>query len=251
MENRPRKRSFLFFSGHYHMWFLSLIVGLYFVSPLLRCVVGNAQVLKYYLLCFAALDFAIPWLMDCLLLVRIPHTVDALTAIRLAYDRLLGYLPSENVFYFVLGSYLASKEIPKKNRLILYIMGVIGYIGTILLTRRQSLLNESLDLTFLRNGSVNVFLMSVAVFVFGKYGMSRRNPGEGLRRAVVYVSQCCFGMYLVHALIIEALNEKFGLNTLTFRPLIAALLILAITFIGSLIISAILNRIPILKKYIV
>ena len=72
---------------------------------------------------------------------------------------------------------------------------------------------------------MNVFLMSAAVFVFG--------------------------MYLVHALIIEALNEKFGLNTLTFQPLIAALLILAITFIGSLIISAILNRIPILKKYIV
>lgn len=56
---------------------------------------------------------------------------------------------------------------------------------------------------------------------------------------------------MVHALIIEALNEKFGLNTLTFQPLIAALLILAITFIGSFIISAILNRIPILKKYIV
>ena len=189
--------------------------------------------------------------MDCLLLVRIPHTVDALTAIRLAYDRLIGYLPSENVFYFVLGSYLASKEIPKKNRVMLYIAGVIGYIGTVLLTRRQSLLNAFLDLTFLRNGSVNVFLMSAAVFVFGKYGMSRRNPGEGLRRAVVYVSQCCFGMYLVHALIIEALNETFGLNTLTFQPLIAALLILAITFIGSFIISAILNRIPILKKYIV
>lgn len=251
-NGEPAKEAFLsIFSGHYHMWFLFLIVGLYFVSPLLRCVVGNAQVLKYYLLCFAALDFAIPWLMDCLLLVRIPHTVDALTAIRLAYDRLIGYLPSENVFYFVLGSYLASKEIPKKNRVMLYIAGVIGYIGTVLLTRRQSLLNAFLDLTFLRNGSVNVFLMSAAVFVFGKYGMSRRNPGEGLRRAVVYVSQCCFGMYLVHALIIEALNEKFGLNTLTFQPLIAALLILAITFIGSLIISAILNRIPILKKYIV
>ena len=98
---------------------------------------------------------------------------------------------------------------------------------------------------------MNAFLMSVAVFVFGKYGMSRRNPEGGLRRAVVYMSQCCFGMYLVHALIIEVLNEKFGLNTLTFQPLIAALLILAITFIGSFIISAILNRIPILKKYIV
>lgn len=115
-NGEPAKEAFLsIFPGHYHMWFLFLIVGLYFVSPLLRCVVGNAQVLKYYLLCFAALDFAIPWLMDCLLLVRIPHTVDALTAIRLAYDRLLGYLPSENVFYFVLGSYLASKEIPKKK----------------------------------------------------------------------------------------------------------------------------------------
>ncbi len=52
-------------------------------------------------------------------------------------------------------------------------------------------------------------------------------------------------------MIIEVLDEIFGLNTLTFQPLIAALLILTITFIGSFIISAILNRIPILKKYIV
>ena len=54
-NGKPAKEAFLsIFSGHYHMWFLFLIVGLYFVLPLLRCVVGNAQVLKYYLLCFAA-----------------------------------------------------------------------------------------------------------------------------------------------------------------------------------------------------
>lgn len=252
LNGKPAKEALLsVFCGHYHMWFLFLIVGLYLISPLLKCIVENECVLKYYLLCFCALNFVIPWLLDCLALIRIPRTVDAIMAVRLAFDRLLDYLPSEGVFYFVLGACLASKEISKRIRRGLYAIGVIGYIGTVLLTREQSLLKSCLDLTFLENSSVNVFAMSVAAFVFGKYGMSKLNPGKRLRSVVTCMSKCCFGMYLVHALIIEVLNENFGLNTLTFQPIFSTLLILAITFCGSFMISCLLNHVPILKKYIV
>lgn len=149
LNGKPAKEALLsVFYGHYHMWFLFLIVGLYLISPLLKCIVENECVLKYYLLCFCALNFVIPWLLDCLTLVRIPRTVDAIMAVRLAFDRLLDYLPSEGVFYFVLGACLASKEISKRIRRVLYAIGVIGYIGTVLLTREQSLLKSCLDLTF-------------------------------------------------------------------------------------------------------
>lgn len=239
------------FSGHYHMWFLFLIAGLYLVSPLLKCIVENEYVLKYYLVCFCVLDFAIPCLLDCLALIRIPHTADTIMAAQLAFSRLLDYLPAESVFYFVLGSCLASKEIPKPVRLALYAIGTAGYISAVLLTREQSHLSACVDLTFLKNSSVNVLAMSVAVFVFGKYGMSKLNPEKRLRDFVTHMSQCCFGMYLVHALIIEILNERFGLNTLTFQPMLSVLLIFAITFFGSFVISYALNQVPILKNYIV
>ncbi|MBQ7215854.1 MAG: hypothetical protein IJS39_07695 [Synergistaceae bacterium] len=56
-------------------------------------------------------------------------------------------------------------------------------------------------------------------------------------------------MYLIHALILEML-KKYRLYTLTFSPILSVPVISVIVFIISLMISAVLNHIPVLKKYI-
>ena len=38
----------LFFSGHYHMWFLFMIVGLYLIVPFLRAIVQDEKLLRYF-----------------------------------------------------------------------------------------------------------------------------------------------------------------------------------------------------------
>ena len=47
------------------------------------------------------------------------------------------------------------------------------------------------------------------------------------------------------------LDKKFGLNTMSFHPVLSVLCISAIVFVVSYAISAVLNNIPFLKKYIV
>ncbi|MBQ7581070.1 MAG: hypothetical protein IJU39_07175 [Clostridia bacterium] len=47
------------------------------------------------------------------------------------------------------------------------------------------------------------------------------------------------------------MDKKFGLNTMSFHPVLSVLCISAIVFVVSYAISAVLNNIPFLKKYIV
>lgn len=52
----------LFFSGHYHMWFLFMIVGLYLIVPLLRPIAQNETLLRYFLLLALVFNFLLPQL---------------------------------------------------------------------------------------------------------------------------------------------------------------------------------------------
>ena len=65
------------------------------------------------------------------------------------------------------------------------------------------------------------------------------------------LSKYSFGAYLVHALVIEQLNYRAGINSLSFNSGFSVVCIGIIVFIISFMISAILNNIPIIKKYMV
>ena len=65
------------------------------------------------------------------------------------------------------------------------------------------------------------------------------------------LSKYCFGAYLVHALVLERLNDQMGLNSLSFHPVFSIICITVIVFTISFAISAVLNCIPVIKKYMV
>ena len=89
---------------------------------------------------------------------------------------------------------------------------------------------------------------AIAVFTFFKY---KDYNNKRVNDFVKVLSKYSFGAYLVHALIIEQLDVRFGLNTLSFNPILAELTIGIIVFLVSFVISGILNKIPVLNKYIV
>lgn len=85
---------------------------------------------------------------------------------------------------------------------------------------------------------------AAAVFVFFR---ERLNFPVRFMRAL---SQYSFGAYLAHPAVIEFLAE-LGLDSLTFSPAASIPVIAVIVFVISFGISAVLNHIPVLKKYIV
>ena len=95
---------------------------------------------------------------------------------------------------------------------------------------------------------INVLLESIGMFVLIKNIKFDINPKY--TNMIRLLSKYSFGVYLVHDLILTEL-VKNGLTTLTFNPIISVPCIVLIVYIMSLIISIILNKIPILNKLIV
>ena len=48
-------------NGEYHMWFIFMIIGLYMLSPIIREIVKNKKIMKYFLLLAFIFTFFIPF----------------------------------------------------------------------------------------------------------------------------------------------------------------------------------------------
>ena len=128
----------------------------------------------------------------------------------------------------------------------LYAAGCLSCLMTIWLTRWHSAALQATSSVFTSGASLGVLTMTAALFVFFK--ALRLTPGAKAQRALLLVSKCTFGVYLVHALVLERLDIAY--------PVAAGALLLSIVgvsllvFLASLSISVAMSRIPGLKKVI-
>ena len=155
----------------------------------------------------------------------------------------LGY-----TIYFVLGYYLESINLSKRQRGIIYLLGVIGFTSTIVLSAITSIKWHTPNEYYYGYFTINVLLESIAVYVWFKNNVKRYRYFENI---IVLLSKYSYGAYLIHILILDQLEEIFGLNTLTFNPVFSVPIIGVIVFVVSFVGSAIFNNLPILKKYVV
>lgn len=232
--------------GHYHMWFLYMIAGLYLVMPLLREIARSERLTRYFLL------------LSLVFTVLIPQSagVAALFSLRLAEliqtwaGKMHLFLPLGYTGYFLLGYCLSRKEIPARLEKTIYLLGLLGFGVTALGTAGASLWMGWGDKTFYDPLSLNVLLESAAVFVFFMKRFPNGRVPEGARERIRRLDEYSFGAYLVHPLLL-ALLERAGLEAMTFfAPLSVPLLGLTV-FAASYILSALLCRVPVLSRYIV
>ena len=127
-----------FISGAVHLWFLPMIIALYMCIPLIKQLTKNDNLIKYFLLlsfifCFikTQTELVVTNLLSGSVLT-IFENVNTLFK-NFNINLVLGYTS-----YFILGFYLNKTEINKKKRTLIYILGVIGLISTILLNLAAS-----------------------------------------------------------------------------------------------------------------
>ena len=236
-----------FISGAVHLWFLPMIIGLYMCIPLIKQLTKNDSLIKYFLL----LSFVFCFIKTQTELVvtnllsgsvqTIFENVDILFK-NFNINLILGYTS-----YFILGFYLNKTEINKKTRGLIYILGVIGLILTILLNLSASKNAEKSTETFFSASSVNVLLMTIAVFVWFKYNAK---GNDKLNKIIVKLSKYSFGAFLVHIFILKVLHT-FGIQSTSFHLVLSVPSITIFTAITSYLISLVLNKIPVIKKCIV
>ena len=103
---------------------------------------------------------------------------------------------------FILGYYLSYCNITKKAETVIYILGVLSLIFTIVVNGVMSVRNNQsyeplYDLT-----NINILLTAMAVFVYTRLHVSKVEFSERSQKLILLLSECSFGVYFVHRLIV-------------------------------------------------
>ena len=238
----PDEMLLMFLAGNVytHLWFIYTIIGLYLVTPILRVFVRAAQKtdLQYFLWLWFVFSFGSPFLPD---IFRFWQGIPTFVA--------TGY-----VGYFVLGFYLHNSR--KRHKLGKYVRRIvlitsITIFGTAILSMRSGKFDENLY-NFL---GPNVILASFYSFEWFRNidweSLFQRRPFLG--RAVSALSACSFGIYLVHYIVLEKVNNtRFGIGVLRdhFQALYFLPLSTTLSFLISFAIILAMKKIPIVKAIV-
>lgn len=228
-------------AGHYHMWFLFMILGLYLITPFLRRIVASRRLTEYFLLLALIFNFAIPQSLSLAALLN-PALAEAAGAIvnKIYFHFALGFAG-----FYVLGYALSRAELSRGLRWALGALSLAGFAVTVGLTTLLSWRQGAADERVLTYFSLNALLESVGVFLLFRYcsGWTGR-LGERGRRVLRALSEGSFGAYLIHPLVLEFLDGALGLRALSFAPALSVPAITLLVFAVSYALTFALRRIP-------
>ena len=234
-------------TGHYHLWFLYMIVGLYLLIPLLRPIVKSESLTRYFLLLALIFTFLLPQLALFTSFV----SYEASTVIRTVIMYSYCFFPLGFTVYFVGGYYLSRRSFSHREEIVLYCVGVAALLFSIIAPAALSRAQGAANPTFYSYNDLNVLCTSVPIFVFAKQHLDFPAHGRsGRTRLLRKMSKYSFGVYLVHPMVIELL-QHFGIDTFSCNAFLSVPLLAIFVFTASTAISALLNRIPIINKYFV
>ncbi|MFZ6009288.1 MAG: acyltransferase, partial [Bacteroidota bacterium] len=188
----------LFFNDlSYHLYFISIILGLYLITPFIRAMVKNIS--RHQL--------------EILLLVCI-----GLISLKQFYPNVLfvsHFQIGSSLMYFLLGYYLHTYELTRRKRIVIYILGGIGALamtfGNYVLEYKSGSHHDQL---FLYDG-IFVVLLSTWVFMLFRYGFKHATTIGVVKKFILRLSSYSYGVYIAHPLVISFLWYS-GVSFFTF-----------------------------------
>lgn len=229
--------------GPFHFWFLKLMIGLYIVVPILRAVVKDKKLERYFLCVAILTTFIIPMLFPILGY----FSEDAKDFVTSYFSSLELNIVSGYVGLFVLGHYLSKYRVASSIKKFLYPMGILSLIAVCLITYFASY-NLGEVYVQLYDG-LNIFTLfeATAVFVFIK----SINFSTRYYPLLIRVSKTSLGIYLLHILILHIAKDYFGVDSSFFNPAFFIPIYSLFIFMFSFVIVSFFLRIPVLKKCLI
>lgn len=235
---------FLFKDVYFHLWFVPMILGLYFLVPTFRVFLKAAKRIDIeYFLMF--------WFYVSIIQVNFGQFFLVKYIGWLAY---IGYL--------VMGYYLRTYDI--KNKKLLYWTGIVSYLITVIGTWYTSLYfhgftNDNAVLYMYL--SPNVIFMGCALFVYLRNydWQSFINRYPNFNRFIQWFAGLSFGVYLVHALLLDVFKNGYlfdiTISSTKFfnipgHPIWCVPMYVIITTSLSIAIIWILSKVPYLGKLV-
>lgn len=220
-------------NGHYHMWYLYMIIGLYLITPFLREFVKkeNKRLVLLFITIALVSQFTLPLLNG---LTLICGTFTHLTKFIEKFN--LGFFGGFTAYYLV-GWYII--HIGIKNKRKFYCLGIIALLALILYVQITKDYANAYS-----NMNILVFMYSTSVFL----ALNNKHKKELTvknKKTIEYLSKLSFGAYIIHPLC-QTLIEK--VTAYSTAPLIYILCYFTIVTTLSFTVCFALSKLPIVKK---
>ena len=238
---------FQIIQGYYHLWYLFAIIGIYCIIPFSREIAKNKKLLESFIILYFIVLFVIP----NYIYILSYYSVETFSILNKLSWRFNLNTFSINNFYFIVGYYLNSKkEIKKKFRIIIYLIGLYGFFFTTIISYNFAFIKNK-KINHFDHNFMNIFLISISTFVFFKSNFNNLKINKIKNNIIQKIAKFTFGIYLIHPLIIEKIIIKFNFLNLHINIMLLIPIINLFLFVLSLIICIFLNMLPIIGKYLV
>ncbi len=229
--------------GPPHFWFLKIIIGIYLILPVLKSIAADEKAFNYLVGFVIITTFVISSIFNHVALFN-QERMQAMV------DYYSGYgLASLNfTAYFIIGHWLFSHTISSWMKTVIYFMAVISFMGSAVATHWLSHYFGSCQSILYDDLHPFVLIQGVAVFIFFRDRFMTLSPQW--KRIVVKLSNCSFGIYLVHPLLIYLFTNFFGLSSSTFSVVWFAPVYIIFIFILSYLLVRLISLIPFMRKFV-
>ncbi len=209
-----------------HFWYVEMCIGLYLALPILRGITVNYYLLSYF--CWV-------WL-GCKIYFFIGNFVP------LPFD--MPYIMFTDYVGYAMWAYYLSLQ--KRTRSLNILMS-LQIISCIFITVLEKVISKNPDSCFGGYNSITTIGTSIGLF----YIFCHLTPrfSNKVNKIIQFCAECTFGVYLIHMWLL--IQFIFRVHRFIASPIVVVLINIFIVFIVGIFITAIIKKIPILKKCII
>ena len=228
-------------NGPFHFWFLKTLIGLYIAVPILRAIVVDKKIERYFICLSLVTAFFIPMLFPLIGFVSdVGRNLAEKYYNEFGINIALGY-----VGYFVLGHYLANNNIKKTVKRIICILGILSVFAVGILTFLVSSRIGAPYEFFYEYLNVFTLFEAVALFILIK----EIEIAPKYHPVLLTASKLSLGIYIIHPLVMYVLSDYLNIDSASLNPIYFIPLFALMVFLISYCVSFVLIRIPIIKKF--
>ncbi|MGM9652990.1 MAG: acyltransferase [Eubacteriales bacterium] len=226
--------------GHYHLWFLPAMIGVYVLMPFLYAIVhyDGGRYLPLYLLVFGFFGIVCGTVLS--LSPLLPWSLS--TAFQKIVPELCGYAG-----YFILGYALSHVDTARVRRLPLCLVFLAAVALTAAAGIAYSRQTGAPSALLCEEFTLPTCAEAVSLFLF--FRTLRIAPECRFARLLSALTPCTLGVYLLHPFLMEHLRD-LGVTTLLLPAWAGVPLIALLCLLLSMAVSALLIRIPYLGRWI-
>lgn len=152
--------------------------------------------------------------------------------------------------YFILSHYLHTYEISDRKEKIIYLLGLISFLITVIAMCCLSTEGVYASIDLFDVMAINILFIPIAVFVFFRKRLSKLKISNFKQEFTKTIAKYTFGIYLIHDFFCIYML-KAGIVSGTLDSLLRVPFIIFTIFMLSLLCVYIISKIPFINKFVI